>query len=227
MTQGKIDHSSGRRSGGKKIDTWTFQHPEVSPIDIDVALVSDAASIRFQATTKAPIASSLTWEHSDIEELRRIVHANIEQLVEQAATTDWRSAFCIETQTQEYIGSNFGLRIEMKVDHLRLDAAQQSRNDGRRRVMQSNRIVELQERSIGDIRPQDTTSGFRIETPKSICVIEEDAMTSARMDDLRATLSRFGHLLARRLGPDQIHKGVPTPSDLVEIMTRATQYREG
>lgn len=224
--QGKLDHAAGRKAGGKKIDTWTFTHPELDKVEIDVCLVSDARSIRFSASSAAPLLSGQTWEHSDIEELRRIVHADIAQIAQDVCDSTWVEALAIETTSEAAHGQNRAITLKVSATPLHLDAAAPRGNDGSRRIMKDNRVFPLIERSIGEERPGDTIGGIRIETPKSLSVVEVTDETRASLAKIEATLEKFGQLLGRRLGPDQVHAGLPTPQDIAALMQRAAQDSE-
>lgn len=217
---GQIHSSSKSRAGGRKIDSWTYYHPDKHRVEIDIYLINNNSEMILHASSKHPSLAGFECEASDIGELKRMVEADVAARLDSLSSTNWISSVTIQATSLALCDSGKS-GVEISFEDAFVDAAAGSSNQSTCRVLKSDRILETVERSITQEMAGDKIGAIRVTHPKSVIVIPTDEETKRQIHDMRTTLDAFAFSLAQALGPDRTARNIPSPDDLVAMMVDA------
>jgi hypothetical protein len=224
---GFVSTHAGQKAGGKRIDTWIFNHPEHSTIEVIVSLVSNAEGCSFHAAPQNKAQVDKSWSDTDIQKLRTTVENDLAEIALERSRMSWRPALVIDTRPVPSYGAETSIGFAISVSKLYVEADSRASNTGARRVMHDRRMDTVIERGFSETRPDDEFSGFRAESPHAKAVLELGDDDEAKLELIRSTIDAFTRKLALRLGPNQISSGLPSPRDIARMMDEAASEAEG
>jgi len=224
-TTGRLTSHAGRKSGGKKIDTWEFFHPDGEAVKVSVSMHSGASGFAFLATALNGPAQDQAWEHTDIETLREAVADGLSRAATAASDNKWADAFLMKLHPVQNGNNAHDTGFRLEVDRLQVKQGGPASNQGEVAVLQRGHLRKIVQRSISEERPDDEICGMRIESQHTAAICENTPETEEKIAELFRTLDSFTLLLGRRLGPDQIGLGIPDGGELIRLMNDATRAR--
>jgi hypothetical protein len=225
VATGRLTSYAGRKSGGKKIDTWEFFHPDGETVKVSVSMHSGTSGIAFLATALNGPAKEQSWEDSDIEALRDAVAEGLSRAATAASENKWVDSLLLKLHPAKNGSNAFDTGFRLEVDRLQVKEAGPTSNQGEIDVLQHGRLGRVTQRSIGEDRPDDEMCGIRIESQHTASICKGTPEAEEQILRLCRTLDSFALLLGRRLGPDQIDLGIPDGDELVRLMKDATSAK--
>lgn len=225
MAAGRVTSHAGRKSGGKKIDTWEFSHPDGETVKVSVSMHSGTIGFAFLATAQNGPAKDQAWEHTDIESLREAVADGLSRAATAASDNKWADALLLKLHPAQNGGDAYGTGFRLEINRLEVKQASPASNQGEIEVLQRGRLGKVVQRSIGENRPDDEICGMRLESQHTASICDGTPDTEEKIGQMIRMLDSFTLALGKRLGPDQIGLGIPDGDELVRLMHDATRAK--
>ena len=225
VATGRLTSHAGHKSGGKKIDTWEFSHPDAETVKVSVSMHSGTSGFAFLATALNGPAKDQAWEHTDIEALREEVATGLSQAATAVSENKWVDSLILKLHPTQTRGHAYDTGFRLEIDRLQVKEAGPASNQGEVEILQHGRLGRIVQRSMGEDRPDDEISGMRIESQHTASICEGTPEAEENIAQLCNTLDSFALLLGKRLGPDQIGLGIPDGDELVRLMQDATRAK--
>lgn len=228
----KVGVPSARTSAGKKVDTWRVELPDGNS-EIAVTMHSSREGIVFCASGSHPAIKGLSWEGTDLTQMRDEVQNDVEKAARRYFETQWEPAVSVETNL--YISDRDQCRsvqIKFDVTDIHRDPDTPVGNRGETRILSGTTPTVLIQRS----HDQEFEHGKGM-SQENLRFSREKGQTAARSvtgEDqreaallLQSALEAFSIKLMRRMAPDVVRfEGIPSPDDLKTIIQDAIENPE-
>jgi hypothetical protein len=228
----KVHPSSTRTSDGKKIDTWRVKLPD-GQSEITVNLHSTGDSIHFTAKGTHSCIKGLSWEGSDLALLRSTVMEDVEKAARRHFKSDWEPAVSLDVSLYKTDrGDTSKVQISLEVVDIHIDPSRPMGNQGDTHILKGQVPTVMVQRShdqtfecSGSLDRENMI--FSRERGNTVARSIVDGDQRAEVLALASAMEAFSIKLMRRTSPDMMKlAGVPTPEDLIEIMTSAIEDPE-
>lgn len=229
----EISHRAGRR----KIDAWRIALPDGSKAELDVHMVTAKTGVSFSVTSEHQLLKGLSFEGTDLEQLRRDAEEQAGAAVARHFQSDWAPAILVEVKpVSREVGENkydSSLRrevsLQMHIQPVVQNVSIPIGNRGQTRIQRGEQVGTIVQRGWGDVfeRPKSLQDADGILMHESFdaasrVIVPHDAAAEADLAALAAQLEAFGRMLADALSPEGIARsGLPRPDDLVDMMRDA------
>jgi hypothetical protein len=215
------------RNSGRKIETWSYAHPEDGKMEIEISIHTNSDSIRFTAQSTHPFLKSCGWTNTDLDALSKEVATDIDAKVALYLDADWQPAHVItvkDYKTGRGTEKSFGLVIERS--DTRVNRKSTRGNRGERDVMGGGRRGIVIERHRDDHHDVDgdltTKMRYRIDAEKSVVLVEDNSVNERALQNLENVIDRLTIRLQDRISPKSVATNpVPDLDELEEIMLKA------
>lgn len=227
--------SQTRLQAGKKIDTWKFNLPDDTKLEMDVYLHANRDEVSFSVSSSHPVFKNVTGKHTDLQILRDEITILVQRRIHEHYSADWKPAVMIEvdhsSRNQERswcLDEERTISFSFKITPLYQNVSAPVGNRGETLIItreipktviqRSHKDVFERSKSIVNLDKTFSESGKTI----SRTVLTEPENHEAQVAEIEMTLRRFTNLFADRMSPNGIGmRGMPTPQDLVDMMSKA------
>jgi len=217
------------RSDGKRVDTWTFDMPDGNRSTVTVNMITGQQGISFNAACTDGLLKGLSIASPEINHLKDLVVEAANAIASDYLAADWHEALVIKAKSSElrpHQRSSFGMELHWSSAFA--DRATPPTNEGEVRILQEGLVRSVRQRGHTDNLQDDpkeslATRANRIRSrDTSVSVMDATPEVVDGLKDLRDTYRLFVDKFLARMSPDALDReGIPSPEDLVFIMTEA------